>query len=351
MRKPVFKKKGTAWQYYFLIFAFYIGVVAYFITTINFTFDGFIGENAYKLLEAKQKGDEALFFLQLSSKLATQQAIYELADKGGMDFSACGDYYGYTLWQSENQEKASQCIPSRKTGRVTFQLFFEDILSQQLLTHPNFLFPVHYNTTLIGKLNVEGKVDDDIVIPVGSGQDTKIGDVVGEGIFSWPLRDNNPTHFIITSCFGQRICKECLSKYHKAIDIAGAKGDDILATAEGTVIQAGGNFNNILINHPSLGYSTQYLHNDAVTVQVGQNILRGQVIGKVGTWGPNGRNHYKSPHLHFSILKHPSNTPLDPLLFYNRTSLGLKYQKASSCYYNRNVNRYSYKDEIERNAI
>lgn len=165
--KKKFGKKGTALQYYFLILAFYIGLVAYTINAMNFTFDGFIGENSYRLLEAKQKGDEALLYLQLSSKLSAQQSIYDLAQKGGISFSPCGAYYGYSLWQEQQQDGSMQdCHPTKEEAKLTFQNMFAGELSNLLITHPHYSFPIEYDFDVNNALNISGFTTANVIIPI-----------------------------------------------------------------------------------------------------------------------------------------------------------------------------------------
>ena len=89
---------------------------------------------------------------------------------------------------------------------------------------------------------------------------------------------------------------------HYGIDVgnAGIGGKNIYAAQGGTVITAygdggwhGGFGNYIIIDHGG-GLSTVYAHCSAVTVTVGQQVNKGDVIGYVGTTGWSTGNH-----LHF----------------------------------------------------
>jgi len=90
------------------------------------------------------------------------------------------------------------------------------------------------------------------------------------------------------------------SWYHKAIDIANPAAPAVVASRGGTVLSAGWNFPqaygiNIIIDHGD-GYKTLYAHLSSMAVSPGQSVLRGQVIG---TMGSTGRS--TGIHLHFEI--------------------------------------------------
>ncbi|MDH4318468.1 MAG: M23 family metallopeptidase [Desulfobulbaceae bacterium] len=86
--------------------------------------------------------------------------------------------------------------------------------------------------------------------------------------------------------------------FHSGVDFRGRIGDDIHATAFGTVKRAGynkglGNF--ILISHGN-GYETLFGHMNKILVKKGEAISRGQVIGLIGNTGRS-----TGSHLHYEI--------------------------------------------------
>jgi len=101
-------------------------------------------------------------------------------------------------------------------------------------------------------------------------------------------------------------------RLHEGIDLTAPRGTPIYATADGVVIQAGyraGGFGKkILLDH-GYGYRTLYGHCEEVLVQPGQEVKRGEVIGKVGSTGLS-----KSPHLHYEV--HVNGHPVDPINYY-----------------------------------
>ncbi|NIY47936.1 amidase activator ActS [Cedecea colo] len=94
---------------------------------------------------------------------------------------------------------------------------------------------------------------------------------------------------------------------NKGIDIAGARGQPIYASAAGTVVYVGnqlrGYGNLVMIKH-SEDYITAYAHNDTTLVNNGQKVSAGQKIATMGSSGSDLVN------LHFQIRYRA--TALDP---------------------------------------
>jgi murein DD-endopeptidase MepM/ murein hydrolase activator NlpD len=83
------------------------------------------------------------------------------------------------------------------------------------------------------------------------------------------------------------------------MDIAVQRDAPVFAAKEGTVIEAqenGGYGLNIVIQHHD-GTKTRYAHLNHISVYVGQRVLRGELIGRVGETGRS-----TGPHLHFEII-------------------------------------------------
>jgi murein DD-endopeptidase MepM/ murein hydrolase activator NlpD len=91
-------------------------------------------------------------------------------------------------------------------------------------------------------------------------------------------------------------------RMHSGVDIGASCGTPIRAAADGTVIgntydSASGH--RLTIDHGLVGghqLVTIYLHASSYSVRVGQSVLRGQVVGKVGSTGWS-----TGCHLHFSV--------------------------------------------------
>ncbi|EOW6769978.1 murein hydrolase activator NlpD [Cronobacter muytjensii] len=95
---------------------------------------------------------------------------------------------------------------------------------------------------------------------------------------------------------------------NKGIDIAGSKGQAIVATAEGRVVYAGNalrGYGNLVIIKHNDDYLSAYAHNDTMLVREQQEVKAGQ---KIATMGSSGTS---STRLHFEIrYKGKSVNPL-----------------------------------------
>ena len=109
---------------------------------------------------------------------------------------------------------------------------------------------------------------------------------IGEGSFIWPTTlkylSGNP-----------------YSSIHPAIDIAGAIGNAVFASASGVVVYAGWNdwgYGYMIVIDHGDGWQTLYAHLSAINVGCGQGVRQGAVIGGVGSTGNS-----TGPHLHFEM--------------------------------------------------
>ncbi|MBI5301678.1 MAG: M23 family metallopeptidase [Chloroflexi bacterium] len=107
----------------------------------------------------------------------------------------------------------------------------------------------------------------------------------GTGHFGWPVSGR------ITQKFWTR---------HPGIDIGAPLGTPIYAADSGYVVTAGwstvGYGFMILVNHGN-GYVTRYGHLSAFSVEVGDSVKKGAMIGRVGSTGNS-----TGPHLHFEVI-------------------------------------------------
>lgn len=121
--------------------------------------------------------------------------------------------------------------------------------------------------------------------------------------------DFMPVDGRITSGFGMR--RDPVSgynKFHKGIDIATSRGDDIKAAGSGVVTFSGwnGDYGRVIIISHGYNYKTVYAHNNANYVEVGETVEKGQVIGEVGNSGKS-----TGPHTHFEI--HYEGVQINPM--------------------------------------
>lgn len=100
---------------------------------------------------------------------------------------------------------------------------------------------------------------------------------------------------------------------HKGVDFAGAEGDPVIAVASGVVVGAeySPGFGHVIeVNHGN-GYMTRYAHNASLEVDVGDLVLKGDAIARMGSTGRS-----TGPHVHLEVLL--DGEQLDPMTFIAR---------------------------------
>lgn len=125
--------------------------------------------------------------------------------------------------------------------------------------------------------------------------------------FDWPVNG------VITGVYGsQRILNGKLKQPHFGIDIAAPIGEPVKATASGHIVMVKDLYFTgwtVIISHGD-HISSTYSHLHTVSVQIGENIKRGQIIGTVGSTGRS-----TGPHLDWRI--NLLDRRLDPLIVSN----------------------------------
>ncbi|MDR0988939.1 MAG: M23 family metallopeptidase [Prevotellaceae bacterium] len=87
-------------------------------------------------------------------------------------------------------------------------------------------------------------------------------------------------------------------KFHEGMDFSAHPGTEVYATGNGTVVKVGwetGYGNLIVVDH-GFGYETRYGHLKTYRTRVGKKVIRGEVIGEVGSTGKS-----TGPHLHYEV--------------------------------------------------
>ena len=125
----------------------------------------------------------------------------------------------------------------------------------------------------------------------------------GKGAMAWP------TAGPITSYYGYRTHPiHGTRKLHTGLDISAPHNQAVMTATDSTVIMSdwyGGYGQTIVIDHGG-GVSTLYGHNSSLVVGVGQQVVRGQTVAKIGSTGVS-----TGPHCHFEVRV--NGTPEDPL--------------------------------------
>lgn len=111
-----------------------------------------------------------------------------------------------------------------------------------------------------------------------------------------------PLQGTLTSSFTPRRFHPILRRVrpHWGIDIAAAHGTPVVAAADGTVLDVARNGSYGLVvdvAHRGGEYITRHAHLSAVLVREGQQVRRGEAIGRVGSTGLS-----TGPHLHYEVF-------------------------------------------------
>lgn len=162
--------------------------------------------------------------------------------------------------------------------------------------------------------------------PIGGSETNEVNGVV--------YATGEPTSIDVRSNFGLRthpVTGEPESE-HKGIDISGELGvTNVISSKDGVIVSVtnncqdggdqscGGGFgNHIIVQHIDNSF-TVYAHlaSGSVTINIGDSVKQGQVIGKVGN---SGRS--TGPHLHFEIRMGGNNSDnvQDPLAYISATN-------------------------------
>ncbi|ATN34172.1 peptidoglycan-binding protein [Rhizobium sp. ACO-34A] len=126
-------------------------------------------------------------------------------------------------------------------------------------------------------------------------------EATGIGKYRWPVRG------AVVAGYGANV----EGKRNDGIDISVPQGTPVKAAENGVVIYAGNGLkelgNTVLVRHDD-GTVTVYGHADALAVQRGQKVQRGQQLATSGMSG-----NVKRPMLHFEVRK--DATPVNPMTF------------------------------------
>ena len=126
------------------------------------------------------------------------------------------------------------------------------------------------------------------------------------GPFRWPRETR------ITSPFGQRrLFNGELRSRHTGVDLAGRRGAPVRAAARGRVALTEHLYfagNAVYVDH-GLGVFTGYFHLSEIGVEEGDDLEKGDLVGKVGSTG-----RVTGPHLHWSLYVNGESLDASSLL-------------------------------------
>lgn len=122
----------------------------------------------------------------------------------------------------------------------------------------------------------------------------------------------SPVNVPCNSPFGLR-----WGKWHQGNDYAAPVGTSVRTCLNGRVRYAqlnNGGYGNLVIVRHLNGLETYYAHLSSINVRVNDDVISGDIIGKVGTTG-----HSTGPHLHFEARFF--DCPINPMLLYKTEKL------------------------------
>lgn len=186
-------------------------------------------------------------------------------------------------------------IPNRPQSTASVEIFVPLPRTQVIKVQPVARLPRFVKTSPIPSVSALPTVRPDSSTPLAQPTSFATNNTTNAASSDliYPLMTPAP----ITSRFGWRTHPLTgTRRFHSGIDIGAPSGTPIVATATGTVISAGWNGGYgkaIVIQHNDV-QQTLYGHLSEISVQPGQVIEQGTVIGLVGSTGNS-----TGPHLHF----------------------------------------------------
>ena len=275
------------------------------------------GEEVQKYLEAEASGTE----YQLPGGGDVIAAVYSEGEEDPLTLevvtdlgaSVTEDYdpearYGFLIpdtgdidWEGDPRTANQESIDRLDGARLTVTVTFDDGSEQTKIY-----------TLSTGQLKVEYEEDGTMtLLPQLAGDDDPwiygvyAVDMEESRFFQWPVQDSRTIS--LSNPYGQ-----VNGSFHAGIDIPAPEGEVILAAADGTVSEVGFNperGNYLVLDHGD-GLSTLYGQCRDFTVEEGDTVRVGEMIGAVGSTGMS-----TGPHLHFEVRQ--DNEPQNPVAYFD----------------------------------
>ena len=282
------------------------------------------GEEVQKYLEAEASGTE----YQLPGGGDVIAAVYSEGEEGPLTLkvvtdlgaSVTEDYdpearYGFLIpdtgdidWEGDPRTANQESIDRLDGARLTVTVTFDDG-SEQTKTY----------TLSAGKLRVEYAGDGTMtLLPQLAGDDDPwiygvyAVDETASRFLQWPME--GATTISLSNPYGTPRWQPGGETYeaHTGIDIAAPEGEAVLAAAGGTVVEFGydverGNY--LILDHGD-GLTTLYGQCRDFTVEEGDTVRAGEMIGAVGSTGMSTGHH-----LHFEVRQ--DDEPQNPVAYFD----------------------------------
>jgi murein DD-endopeptidase MepM/ murein hydrolase activator NlpD len=210
-----------------------------------------------RILEILQENDEKIrLLLSLNTrKSVTEEGLFPMLGKGGPAFT---------------QVNMFSSILSGNLNKIDYS----DLMYQTNVLYEQHRVMSQNQNELISHINRQKSIF--LATPCGWPCDGRISSVYG--FRSHPI-------------FKTR-------DFHSGIDIANVTFTPILCTADGKIIFSGkqSGYGNVIVVDHGHNYRTFYAHLSKKLVKVGENVVRGQLIAKMGNTGSS-----TGPHLHYEV--------------------------------------------------
>ena len=281
------------------------------------------GEEVQKYLEAEASGTE----YQLPGGGDVIAAVYSEGEEDPLTLevvtdlgaSVTEDYdpearYGFLIpdtgdidWEGDPRTANQESIDRLDGARLTVTVTFTDGTEQTKIY-----------TLSTGQLKVEYEEDGTMtLLPQLAGDDDPwiygvyAVDEESSRFFQWPVQGTNTIS--LSNPYGSRVKPGGQGEtVHAGIDIPAPEGEVILAAADGTVSEVGfdperGNY--LVLDHGD-GLTTLYGQCRDFTVEEGDTVRAGEMIGAVGSTGMS-----TGPHLHFEVRQ--DDEPQNPVAYFD----------------------------------
>ena len=198
-------------------------------------------------------------------------------------------------------------------GETKQQAENQSLSSESAAEHDNYISENSLQRFYSSRSSSEGILDRasenldllQAIIPEKSESLNSVGEYMEQSFAKpsiWPCRGR------MISGFGMRSIPYTKGyQFHTGVDIVGAYGTAVWASADGKVTFTGyrGSYGNIVIVDHGYGYETYYAHLSDFAVSAGDIVERGQTVGYMGA---SGRT--TGTHLHYEV--HYKGSPVNP---------------------------------------
>ena len=281
------------------------------------------GEEVQKYLEAEASGTEyqlpgggdviAAVYSEGEEEPLTLEVVTDLGASVTEDYDPEARY-GFLIpdtgdidWEGDPRTANQESIDRLDGARLTVTVTFTDG-TEQTKTY----------TLSTGRLKVEYEEDGTMtLLPQLAGDDDPwiygvyAVDEESSRFFQWPVQGTNTIS--LSNPYGSRVKPGGQGEtVHAGIDIPAPEGEVILAAADGTVSEVGfdperGNY--LILDHGD-GLTTLYGQCRDFTVEEGDTVRAGEMIGAVGSTGMS-----TGPHLHFEVRQ--DDEPQNPVAYFD----------------------------------